>query len=333
MRLRFWARYLLGGCRVTGGTQLAQLTDQLRLTFGWALATVRATLPRAIREFGRSPDARLARLGPDNQLIPVGVRYRSWFGETCLGEGMAGAEPPELQLELPDSGQYRQVLKVSEGVARRGRAALELRLNEFSPLPVDQARFAFRQLAPPVGGRCEIEVAVIRASHLQQAIDALPGSAVRWSVVGAVDAAGEPGFRFAAGSAGRRRRGIGRGPGLLLIIAACVMVCIAWADRFSREAETLELRRTELIGFARSLRDAELGIELAERAMQGGAPNVPLDRVVEALRELGGRAPEDLTIRTVALEPPHSLVIEGPDPDTTDAATLTRLELPLGDES
>ncbi|WP_417482705.1 hypothetical protein [Maricaulis sp.] len=318
---------------MTASTQLARLTDELRHAFGWALTAVRATLPRMIREFGRGPDARLARLGKENELIQVGVRYRSWLGEASLGEGRAGNEPAELQLELSDAEQYRRVLTVSEGVARRGRAALELRLNEFSPLPVDQARFAFRQLSPAVGGRCDIEVAVIRAARLRQAIDALPRSAARWSIVGAVDASGEPGFRFATGSAGGGRRGIGRGAGLVLLVAVCVLVCVAWADRFSREADTLELRRTELIGFARGLRDAELGIERAELAMQAGPASVPLDRVVEALRDLGLQAPEDLTIRTIQLEPPHALVIEGPEADTADSTAVTRLELPLGDET
>ena len=316
---------------MTANTLLGRLTHRGGAILAWALETARATMPAALRNLGRNPDTRLCRLGAETSVTEAGVRYRSLLGEVSLGDAGGGANPANLQLELPDTDQFRRVLTVSDSVARRGRAALELRLNEFSPIPLDQASFACRLVAPMETGGYEVEVSVIRTQRLDQAIEALPEARGNWSIVGAVDASGQPGFQFASGQSARGGRQIGRGAGLLVLVAASVLVCIAWADRFSREADSLELRRTELIGFARGLHETDLEIQRAEQAIQAGADSVELGRIVDALRTLAMQEPADLTIQTIALETAEMLVIEGPGPgfDGADAPARIRLELPL----
>ena len=314
---------------MTASTTIDGWIHRASAILGWALATVRATLPPAVRNFGRHPDVRLFRLDLQDGLAEAGIRYRSLLGEVSLGDASAGARPADVQLELPEADQYRRILTISESAARRGRPALALRLHEFSPIPVEQAEFAFRLLAPREAGGYEAEVSVIRSARLQQAIDSLPGDAGSWSIVGAVDAAGQAGFHYGALSSARARQHIGLGPGLLVLGFAFVLVCLAWSDRFSRQVETLELRRIELIGFARGLREADLDIERADSARQAGAATVRLDRVVAALRALGLREPEGLGIRTITLDAPAMLVIDGPATDAEGQAVDARLELPL----
>lgn len=301
---------------------------QARAILGWALATVRATLPAAIRDFGRHPDARLFRLDACGARIEAGTRYTSLLGVTSLGEPSPRNAPAAVQLELPEADQYRRLLNLSESAARRGRPALELRLHEFSPVPVDQAEFAFRLLSPLEAGGYQAEVSVVRRDRLREAREALPGDAASWSIVGDVDERGRAGFHYAEGSA-KRAGQVGFGPGLLVIILASVLACVAWTDRFTRQAETLELRRVELISFARGLRGTDLDIQRADRARQAGAPTVPLGQVVTALRELGLGEPADLNIQTITLDAPAALVIEGADPDAQGQAANMVLQLPL----
>ena len=229
---------------------------------------------------------------------------------------------------MPEADQYRRLLNLSESAARRGRQALELRLHEFSPIPVGQAEFAFRLLSPLEAGGYQAEVSVVRRDRLREAREALPGDAASWSIVGDVDERGRAGFHYAEGSA-KRAGQVGFGPGLLVIILASVLACVAWTDRFTRQAETLELRRVELISFARGLRDTDLDIQRADRARQAGAPTVPLGQVVTALRELGLGEPADLNIQTITLDAPAALVIEGADPDAQGQAANMVLQLPL----
>jgi hypothetical protein len=310
---------------------MTRLMQHGRTILVWALATVRATLPPAVRNLGRHPDARLYRMGAGDSLAETGLRYRSILGETSLGERVTGQEIQAVQIELPEADQYRRILSVSDNVARRGRAALELRLNEFSPIPVEQAQFAYRLLSPQEAGGYQVEVSVVRRSRLDEAMAARPANARSWSIVGDVDESGRAGFEYAGGTAARRRGQIGPGPRLVVVVSACVLVCLAWADRYSRQSEMLELRRSELIEIAHGLRDADTAIERADRARQAGAPTVPLGRVVAALRELGERAPEGLAIETLALDAPGSLVIDGPGMDAGGMAVNIRLEVPLED--
>jgi len=241
---------------------------------------------------------------------------------------MTGHHSQSVEIELAVADQYCRTLAVSDNVARHGRPALELRLHEFSPIPVDQAEFDFRLLLPLEAGGYQAEVSVVRRDRLQQAREALPGDAPSWSVVGDVDDRGRAGFHYAQGSA-KRVGQVGFGPGLLVIILTCVLVCVAWTDRFSRQAETLELRRVELIGFARGLRDADLDIQRADRARQTGTPTVPLGRVVAALRELGLSEPADLNIQTITLDAPDALVFEDADPGAQGQLANMALQLPL----
>tara|TARA_R110002124_G_scaffold48407_11_gene143040 strand:+ start:466 stop:1437 length:972 start_codon:yes stop_codon:yes gene_type:complete len=323
---------------VTANTVLGRLTHDGSAILAWALATVRASLPARLRHFGRRPDARMCRLGEDARVTEAGLRYRSLLGEASLDSAADPARAANLQLELPEADQYRRLLTVSDSVARRGRAALELRLNEFSPIPVEQASFACRIVAPLETGGYQVEVSVIRAQRLDQAIQALPATRGHWSIVGAVDASGQPGFQFARGQSVRAARQIGRGPAILALVAACVLACMAWADRFSREAASLELQRAELISFARGLRDADLEIQRAEQAIQAGSGSVALARVVDTLRELALQEPAGLVIQAITLETPDMLLIEGPasdglDADTSGDAGRMRLELPLEEAS
>ncbi|WP_417484409.1 hypothetical protein [Maricaulis salignorans] len=321
---------------MTANTILGRLTHDGSAILAWALATARASLPAALRNFGRQPDARLCRLGADARVTEAGVRYCSLLGEASLDAAADPGRTANLQLELPETDQYRRVLTVSDSVARRGRAALELRLNEFSPIPVEQASFASRIVAPLEAGGYQVEVSVIRTQRLEQAIEALPEARGHWSIVGAVDASGQPGFQFASGQSARAGHQIGRGPGMLALVAACVLACMAWAERFSREADGLELQRAELISFARGLRDADLEIQRADQAIQAGSGNIALARVVDAVRDLALQEPAGLAIQAITLETPDTLLIEGPRADAADDsgdAGRVRLELPLEDAS
>jgi hypothetical protein len=303
--------------------------DQAQAMLSWALATVRESLPAALRNLGPHPDLALYRFTSTSGLTASGVRLRSLLGMTSRSEAPSGSVPGKVYVDLAETDQYRRELIMSESAVRRGRPALELRLNEFSPIPVNEAEFDYRVLGPVDGGYA-VEVSVVRRARLDEAVAAVPTGARAWTIGGALDAHGQPGFRYASGSSETSAWSIGPLWRLVTVLAGCVIVCLLWTGRLERDAAMLDLRRGELTEFARGLRDADLAIADARTALGADQAVVSLDSVVAGLATLAQHEPVTQGIRRVDFDADAGLIVEAVALGDDGEESLVRFELGLG---
>ena len=317
---------------MTASLSIERVRAQAQSILGWALRTVRGSLPLALGNLAPHPDLALYRFTASSAMTVAGVRMRSLLGMTSLGEMRDGVVPDAALVELSAADQYRRELIMSESALRRGRAALELRLNEFSPIPVREAEFDYRVIGPAEGGYA-VEVSVVRRVRLEAAIAALPAGIRAWTIGGALDGQGQPEFSFASGSAATSAWSVSPLWRFVALLAACVVVCLLWTDRFERDARMLELRRGELIEFARGLHDADLAIAGATTALDADPATVSLDSVVDGLAALAVHEPETQGVRRVDYDSRAGLIVEviAPGDDGSQGATVFELE--LGDGS
>jgi hypothetical protein len=296
-------------------TRLNQLASRLGSLFDWAITIARATLPKPLRELGSRPSAQLLKLDADGELVDVGALYKSVLGEPQIRPAKADTSSGKAIVRLAASAQYRRRLTLSREAFRRGRTALELRLNELSPLPPGDAVFDLRVLSSPASDGVDVEVAIARRSQVEELAKMLGGTGKRWAIVGDIEDNGAVRFQFEKNEIGFDSRKTWSFIRPLLLLAAVLFACFAWVDRSARELDGLQTRQAELVVSARQLRDVSGLITTADRARlaEDGAPY--MTHVMQAIQVSVDAGDLGFDIAEISMSRPDQLTIWGFETD------------------
>jgi hypothetical protein len=293
-------------------TRLTRLANGLGTRFFWAIAVVRETLPNSVRIFGSRPRAQLFKLDPEGELESAGILYKSFLGEPRIGPDGGHVRITRAILALDDSAQYRRRLTLSHEAFRRGRSALELRLNELSPLPPGDVVFDYQvQSSSSSNAGVDVEIAIARRNQVEQISGMLGGTGKRWSIVGDIENNGAVRFHFLQNEdSPNLPRSMGFVRPLLLLLAI-VFASFTWIDRSAREYEALQTRRLELLQSVRQLRDVGGLIATADRAAEAEEDAPYLTSVFETIQTTMEDGRADFDIAQINMSQPDELTIWG----------------------
>lgn len=250
----------------------------------WCGQLIRAGLPAWLRELGWRVDADIARPDPDE---PGGLRIEarrqvSLLGETRLVAAQDRPPASRLVIHWPHDRQYRKTIRVGRAAARRGRAALDLRRDEFIPVPPGEAVYGYRV----AGDIDEIAIGVETAVARRREIDALAEIArkrsARWEIVGELTPAGATGFRLAGEAPLVPGGALMRGA---LVYIALLFALLAWSERGHRQEDALVAEQAAAVHSARELRDARDRFDLLTIRGDSAGSTVRLGAILDAMRQ------------------------------------------------
>lgn len=305
--------------------RVSDLGDGLSLL----LAELRASLPDVVRRFGRR-QVRHVYVRQDR----TGARaeHVSWLGDVEVVP-VLHAEPDVWVLVPADSGLLTRTIDMSMSAFQRGQDAVRLRLDEISPLPVDDIAHAFGPAGRKDRG-VRVDVVICRTTDLEdwctQAADgARTAGAGQWHVEanGLVLARGEvkrPGALFP-------RWGLGLKAALLYL--ALILVLISWGERLSRRDAQLDNARIQARVMAQQLVRDRAALD-AQSRIEGSQTGASLGDLVTRLEGLPTRLEEadvagPAVVRQILLTPDGALNISGTDWPEPGAARAQDWHLPV----
>jgi len=289
----------------SSGQTLRRLPSLVMEFWEWILDGIRPTLPRFLLGLGRFRSSRIRKLdGSLNVAETSGLAYG------ILGDAYPCAAPnhPEVEiLILPDELQYRRVVPLSSGVLRRGRAGVQLQLEDLSPIPSEQVVFAYRDTGEVEAGQHLIELSIAEQIHPSDLLmEKAPGVPV--IIAGEIGSNNAPAFVYDA--RGFERRSLTTLALAASLAAAVFLALFGWNARLDAAAASLRTEQVRLIEQVRQAREVEVDLQALV-----DAPVSQL-RLRTALRQLSEVSPTDgglQTVQQVRLQADGSLLLLGRD--------------------
>ena len=266
--------------------QIMSAVEALADYLAWCGQQIRAGLPAPLRELGWRVDADIARpdpeLGRDGGVHIEAQRHVSLLGETRLVSADGKPQASRLVIGWPRERQYRKTIRVGRAAARRGRAALDLRRDEFIPVPPGEAVYGYHVTGEADEITLGVDTAVARQREIDAFADIARSRSARWEIVGELTPAGATRFRFAHGASLLPGGALLRGT---LVYVALLFALLAWSERGHRLEDALVAEQAAAVHSARALRDARDRFDLLTVRSDTADPTVRLGAILNALRQ------------------------------------------------
>lgn len=292
---------------MSGSLVLHYLIIRLAEFTRWVVAGLKPALPGSLRRLGAHAPTRICQLDAMSNAQSVSGAVESWLGEPRTAD--VPQKPVIDTVVLPASEQFRRTVSLSRQVLRRGRDAVRLQLTELSPIPPEEACFAFEPTGNSDSNVQDVEIAIVRRSDLERARSHFAG-APESRIVGEVDAAGKPRLVFESKGATQRFA-----TGFLVavsLIAVSYFSAWAWAERLEATAQELRTDQARLIA---DLRRERARGETLQALADAPASHLRVNAVLRALGDRGGAADGLRSVQQVRLANPSELEIVGTGAD------------------
>lgn len=132
----------------------------------WLIEGLRFWLPTNFRARGWRATERVYRCEADATLSGAGIVERSWAGDRRLADAAGSDANLPASVVLDDALIFRTKLNLPREAAGNVRRAVELRLDEVSPLPPREVEFAIGAVKHTPKGRINVDVALARKADL-----------------------------------------------------------------------------------------------------------------------------------------------------------------------
>lgn len=140
-------------------------TRSLERFFAWFLAGLSVFLPRQIRHRTWGPYSTLIELTPELGVEEQSSVERSLFGERRLSNDSSALTVPK-SLALASSDYFTTSISLPAEAEGSLKDAVELRLNEISPLPIENTVFALGRPEKTATNRLKVPVVITRQTTL-----------------------------------------------------------------------------------------------------------------------------------------------------------------------
>jgi hypothetical protein len=273
--------------------------DQIDDLCAWVSRSVSDLLPAGIREFGWRDDAEIVTMGEGGEPVHESIRQVSLFGATRLRSSSGSPMPKRMLVRLRADHQFRKCLTLSHSACRRGRRALVLRQNEFSPISAEDGRFEYRVTDAATRSGVELEIAMVRRAHLEALSGHAEAQSRPWEIVGDVSPDGASSFRFERSAHTALNAAGWRAVAVYLVL---IFSLFSWAERAERQLAQRVEAREAVVAAARTVRDTHtlLG-QLEVRAGARGA-ETDLSALLSGLAMASENAAPDAAIERVSLD-------------------------------
>lgn len=286
------------------GSRFSQnLSEQWSRFATWLQDGLKPGLPRGIRRFGRCSPARVRQLDASLDVAQETGHVRSLLGDVVQSPV---PERPEINVViLPASIQFRRIARLSERVFRRGRNAIRLQLSELSPIPPEEACFAYRDTGRRDGDIREVEIAITRATDINAVRERLVDRG-DLQIAGAIDAVGRPELLFE--NEGRERRLLTGIITFAVIFASLYLAAWSWTLRLEADAEALRGQQASRIAALRQMREEG---ETFETLAQSPVTTLRTADLLYTLGHFDGEAAALATIQQVRWNSTDTIMIAG----------------------
>ncbi len=308
----------------------------------WIIDGLRFWIPATFRTTGWQAETNHYQFSRGGDIAALGVIERSWAGERRLYAKTVGDELLPSSVIIDDALVFRTSLNLPREAMRDLRRAVELRLNELSPLPPQEVASSVIGARPADGNRINVDIAIVRKTTLANIREHQALQPVAKII--AANEGGEP-FSFL----NNQDTGGPHRPKWLLAIAALwvsiLLLGISLQHRSAMHAQALDTYQDDL---RQAIDAARAENERLHNLQVAAPPSLPGDyafaEIVSAIKALPEGsvieyvAVQNHTVQLRALAPAgldwsdvqYSAHVTPSDRDGYEAVTLTKATTPSG---
>ncbi|MEM8986250.1 MAG: hypothetical protein AAGC95_05955 [Pseudomonadota bacterium] len=269
-----------------------------RDAFHWVMEGVGVLLPSAIRQ--------KAALTPWACVIKTSDAAPHFVSRSIWGDQQQSLDIQEKQASMPHVDIvlgpheiYKTIIDLPLAAGRRLNRAVAARLDELSPIPLDDAAFSVRQLGRH-GGRLYVEVAIARTSVIKQAASAAPHWTRRFRAMEEAEGEATPHvFQNDRSSLSLNFKTIDLS--VWGAVAALLLLCVSFQARLDRTHSRLTEDLASLVSHLKSIEKDQEHLAKTKPAFEEMQKAKTLQTALHDLSDFVDAAPQDARVASLAL--------------------------------